>query len=426
MSETDPVPTYTATAENGDLTATLRDLSDGTHPAIQQDVISSFFAAIEQRQSEVVAMMIESGSVTANTLDPIGRTPLIAATAAGNVRMVQELVDFDADVDAFGKWKGSDRTPLMLAAGSGNLTLTKLLVDVFHADDALIAPDGQMALRLAVEGGWKEIVNFLPTRRGGGWRRWKTHHALAVRRIEKAIRGIYWFSKIFIWEIPKFLIWTAPKHLIFRPLKESAEWCWTYRKHFGPWCKKKIQGLPRWCKETAVDIAKWTREFIMETLPRIIKKLLKYGRSLVIVRIPAAARLLAQYLYQGIKTLIQTLLSSIQRGLSFLHNLTTALLTFFRQVTLKDVWNGLYVLLHAVFVGFPSKLWSWVRQFGALSLKIMEKLGDVIGEVIWWIGSILADAVFYVPKRVWVIVAGLAGSVAKGYREVVVWIDPKR
>ncbi|KAL8946667.1 MAG: hypothetical protein Q9222_006963, partial [Ikaeria aurantiellina] len=121
MSEPDPVPTYTAIAENGDLPATLHHLSNSTHPVIRYDVVASFFAAIERRQSNLVAQMISSGSITANTLDHTGRTPLIAATSAGNVRMVQELVDFDADVNAFGKYQRADRTPLMVAAGNGNL-----------------------------------------------------------------------------------------------------------------------------------------------------------------------------------------------------------------------------------------------------------------------------------------------------------------
>lgn len=83
----------------------------------------------------------------------------------------------------------------MVAAAEGNLTLVKLLVDVFHSNDALVAPDGQIALRLAADGGWKEIVEFLPARRGGGWRRSKVHYAIAIGRAKRAVSAIHDFSE---------------------------------------------------------------------------------------------------------------------------------------------------------------------------------------------------------------------------------------
>jgi hypothetical protein len=127
---------------------------------IQQDVVRSFFAAISTKKDEVVAMMIENNLVTANTTDRFGQTPLLAAVAAGNVRMVQELVDFGAEVDGFGVHGGTERTPLQVAASMGNLTLVKLFIEVYHANDALIAPDGQLALRLAVANCHREVADF--------------------------------------------------------------------------------------------------------------------------------------------------------------------------------------------------------------------------------------------------------------------------
>jgi len=54
----------------------------------------------------------------------------------------------------------------MVVAACGHLTLVKLFVDFYHADDAPIAPDVQLALRLAVEGGCGVLAG--EERDGGG------------------------------------------------------------------------------------------------------------------------------------------------------------------------------------------------------------------------------------------------------------------
>ena len=129
----------------------------------------------------------------------------------------------------------------MVAAAEGNLPLVKLFHKVWGADDSLIAPDGQLALRLAAEGGHCEVVAHLPVRRGGGWRRWKTHHAVAVRRVREAARGIYWFAEVLLWRIPKFWGGTLPKYVLVLPLMKRVRWCWIHRREFGPWCQKQVK-----------------------------------------------------------------------------------------------------------------------------------------------------------------------------------------
>ncbi|KAL8837687.1 MAG: hypothetical protein Q9170_002419 [Blastenia crenularia] len=425
MGESDPVPTYTPTPADRNITTTLHAIANPANQATQRQIVQSFFTAIESKQSEVVAAMIESGLVTANTKDENDRTPLIAATAAENVRMVQELVDFDADVNAWGKYEEIDRTPLMVAASNGNMTLAKLFVDVFHPDDALIAPDGQLALRLAVEGGWREMIDFLPLRRGGGWRRWKTHHTLAVKRVKKAVKGIYSFLKVLLWEAPRFFVWTVPREIVFDPVKEGAEWCWKYRKDFGPWCKRKIQRAPKWFKEVAIEITRRARRTI-EAVPGFCRKLFVCCQSLLTVRIPAALKTFAQWLWRGIKSVGQSFLSVILQVVSFLHTLLIAMASFFRHITMKDVWDAFNQILHTVFVDFPSRLWSWACKFEEMSYKVMEYLGGVFGEILWWIGRGFIWAAVYVPKQIWIIVSSLGGSVAKACHEFTIWVDPKR
>lgn len=72
--------------------------------------------------------------MTVNITSHDGVTLLLAAVGASNVRMVQELLDFDADINVFGRThmdqlngpEDIDRTPLQLAASEGNYTLVNL------------------------------------------------------------------------------------------------------------------------------------------------------------------------------------------------------------------------------------------------------------------------------------------------------------
>src|SRR4051812_12779747 len=112
--------------------------------------------------------------------------------------MVCLLISLGATVDAFGTLpaRGAPRrTPLQAAAAGGNLALVRLLVTDFGADDGLLAPDGQLALRLAADGGHRDVVAFLPVRRGGACARWKTHHAVAWARIKRAAGRVGFVGK---------------------------------------------------------------------------------------------------------------------------------------------------------------------------------------------------------------------------------------
>lgn len=73
---------------------------DGVRRA-QQTIVNAFFNAIDRNQSDVVALFIDNHLVVANTTDRWGRTPLLVAVSTGHIRMVQELIDFGADADAF-------------------------------------------------------------------------------------------------------------------------------------------------------------------------------------------------------------------------------------------------------------------------------------------------------------------------------------
>src|SRR5205085_11321300 len=109
----DDLPTYTETDGGGGLQSMVQQLSTLTdqltlpiteYPSpieyrynapesvrLQWDIVEAFFNAITTKKDEVVAMMVENNFVTIETTNMYGQTPLLAAVAAGNVRMVQEL-----------------------------------------------------------------------------------------------------------------------------------------------------------------------------------------------------------------------------------------------------------------------------------------------------------------------------------------------
>jgi hypothetical protein len=64
--------------------------------------------------------------------------------------------------------------------------------------------------------------------------------------------------------------------------------------------------------------------------------------------------------------------------LSLLHTVFSKVLLFFRNLILKNVWDGFHALLHTM-VEVPLKLWSWVKQFGEVSGKVMVALFGTLG-----------------------------------------------
>lgn len=70
--------------------------------AVRQAIVTGFFDAISKGQDEAIALFINNNLVTANTTIWSGTTPLLAAVATKDVGIVQELLDFGADPNAFG------------------------------------------------------------------------------------------------------------------------------------------------------------------------------------------------------------------------------------------------------------------------------------------------------------------------------------
>jgi hypothetical protein len=67
----------------------------------ETQIITHYFSAIERGQEDVIALLVKSHFVTANTKKS-GITPLLMAISRKNVKMVQLLLDLGADPNEFG------------------------------------------------------------------------------------------------------------------------------------------------------------------------------------------------------------------------------------------------------------------------------------------------------------------------------------
>jgi hypothetical protein len=328
----------------------------------------------------------------------------------------------------------------MFAASTGSLPIVKLLFEPpYSANDALVAPDGQIALRLASAAGHRSIVEYLPSRRAGGFLRWKTQNAPAIARMKAALRKIGFFIKVFVWYLPKFFVWIVPKHLVVLPVIRSCKWCWANRKKFGGWCKYQITEMPKrvvragkWVWKVVKKIPKAIKEtgkelwkFVTQTLPRWIKELALEFWDLITVRIPKATVVVAKWIWAGIRSLSKAVWDVILKMVSLLHTILQAIITFLRDLTLRDIWNGFCDLLRAIFVTFPMILWSWVRKLGVASFEFMKALFGWFGELLWWIAVGLKWLALYIPFKLWIVLQSLGGTIGRGWFELMVWINPR-
>jgi hypothetical protein len=314
----------------------------------------------------------------------------------------------------------------------GNLVLVKILMmEQYHCDDSLIAPDGQIALRLAAENGHQEVVDYLPARRGGGFRRWKHKNKTAIRRAKRAAQGIGTFLKFFVWDIEKFLLWSVPKHLVVKPLMKGSVWCWKHRKQFGPWCVHQLREMPRratnfakWVGKTIGEIGKWLRKIIVK-IPKLVKDFATWIWKLVTIRLPKAVALLAHWAGSGLTSLARVVYNAILKIVSLLSTVVAAIASFFRNLTLKDIWNGLCDALSAVFIAFPKLIGTWIMAIGDGTYEMMNLILGELGVILWYIGYGVLRVVTFVPRKSWVILQSFGIVIAKAWYEVRVWINPK-
>jgi hypothetical protein len=335
----------------------------------------------------------------------------------------------------------------MLAASMGHLPLVKFLMEECNCDDSLIAPDGQIALRLAIANCHREVVDYLPARRGGGLMRWKTQHQKEIRRVKKALTKIFQFLKVFLWDIEKFFLWKIPRYAIVIPLKKACTWCWENRKKFPAWLKSQIQQTPirirkfsksMWKGAKAIPKATWkgakvipkaTWKFSTETLPRWLKKCVLWVWNVLTKRIPEAIHSLKEWIWATMMQIGEAVWNIILKTASLLHTAFQAVITFFSNLTLKDIWHGFCEFLRAIFITFPKAVWFSILAFSDAISDVMKSTFGTIGKCIWlivvWIVVGGVKLVTFVPRKLLVISQSLGRSLCKGFYEIAVWVSPK-
>ncbi|KAH7324607.1 hypothetical protein B0I35DRAFT_348711 [Stachybotrys elegans] len=394
---------------------------------LERDIVNGFFDAVRAGQDDVVSQFVSRGLVSPDVRSLVQETPLLAAVAAGRLPMISTLVALGATVNTFGKpstppvnygrktpdW---ERTPLQLAAQQGNLAIVKVLMEDYGADDSLIAPDGALALRLAAENGHRDIVTYLPSRRGGALLRWKAAHRREMKIIRRSIRGIYMFFRVLIWEIPKFFLFTIPNEAVWKKRHKIASWC----KRLPSRIAEEVTKMPHRMKTAAKETAAFVKK-----IPKFIKE-----ASIALVRFvkawPAAVKAFLGWVGRGLATIGNSALSIATKLLSLIHTAVSAVVSFFRSITLKDVWNGLCVLARAVFVETPQAVWSFLKSFGDMAWKVLGGLFGLCGQALWGLAAIFLYILRYVPKKLGSIAAALGRLFQKAFNEVMVYFNPKR
>ncbi|CAM1505817.1 Fc.00g114540.m01.CDS01 [Cosmosporella sp. VM-42] len=390
---------------------------------LQTDIINSFFSAIEAGHYDLVAQFISRGFVSPDTTNAHGETPLLAAVHAGNLPMVSKLVSLGATVDGYGRAKERlkdvdnrvnypERTPLQYAAQRGNLALVRALMEDYGANDALIAPDGAMALRLAAVNGHREIVDYLPMRRGGAWLRWKTAHDKEMKAMRRALSSIKRFIEMFAWVIPKWLLYEVPRNM--------ARKAWKRRHLFGGWCKRQITEFPRRAKKAAKKVWHGIKE-----IPRVIKELCQeFWKCLKAV--PGAFKLVALWIGRGLKSVGTAIFDVVKRFFSFLHTALSAIASFFKGITLKDVLDAFSYVLQGIFLETPKAIWSFIAGFGKLSYKVAKATLGIIGQAVWCICVCILSLIIYIPKKLWRCLEAIGRTSLRGYQEGMAYLNPKR
>ena len=412
----------------------LSDFAPTQLTQAQYDLLQAYFQAIQQGAWDVVQQLLKSGLVDANTTGARGEngcTPLATAVKAKHKKVMILLLQNGALVDA---WSGPTvserskalRTPLMVAASQGDLPTVKWLMEGYAADDAIVAPDGQLALRLAAEAGHEHVVAYLPVRRGGMYIRWKNKQAKLLSQIRRTLKSAGSSVKMAIYDVPKWLIC----ELVVYPIKRGLKWCWKNKHSFLPFVKRQIIQLPEKALRMMRETASWIRKLpskIRTAAERVWKalRLLPGMIQRFVKRIPGALRIAWDYITEVAKTVWNAVRQILEKALSLLHTAISAMVTFFRYLTLGNLLTAIADLLEAVFVSLPTKVWRMIDGAWGTAYDIMERVFGLAGEVLVVIGYGLFRIVLYLPEQLFRVVGTFGEMVAASWRELGVWWNPK-
>ncbi|KAK0439513.1 uncharacterized protein EV420DRAFT_1341856 [Desarmillaria tabescens] len=317
------------------------------------------------------------------------------------------------------------RTPLMEAASTGQIAMVKLLMNEYQADDTLVSPDGQTALRLAAANKHRDIVAFLPARRLGAFKRIKFRSRKAMRRVKAIALKLYDIGKFFVWDLPKFFLWTIPKEIslwIWRGLTWKnfirvgrfffwrvpkfflyhlpKFFLWDVPKYFiteFPWAK-----FGRFLRDTVKDVARWFWEDVIKQIPGFLKRM-------------------AIRVYDLLATFVNRIREVVERFFSLLHTIALAVWTFLKEVTLRDVWNAICDLCRAIFRNLPRAVWEGIKAV----YRVLNRTFRYTLEMAWEVAKGVYRVVVYVPKQLLRICKEVGAVVVRLGKEVIVCVRPK-
>lgn len=389
------------------------------------DIIFSFFTSIEASRDELLREFVSRGLVSPDVKHMFGETPLLAAVRVRSLSTIHTLLSLGALVDEYGSSSAASehwqpvypqRTPLQLAAHMGYLAAVKVLMEEYGADDSLVAPDGQIALRLAAEGKHRDVVEYLPQRRGGAWLRWKAAHRREMKLVKKALSGLGQFVLFFIWELPKFFLYSMPVNVTRN--------IWEKRAKILPWIKKKVVEVPARVgalgKRAAKRVVKEIKEFptLMKKLGDFLVRALKNTYKAIVV--------VCKYIARGVGKIGGALWELAKTIISLIHSTITAIITWFKTVTLKDIRDGCVYVLRTLFITVPLALVEFVKNFGQMSYDALNTVFGWLGKGIWWLGRGLLWLVTYIPAKIWQCMQAIGRLFQRGCMECLVYFDPKR
>ncbi|KAM9877808.1 hypothetical protein VD0002_g3290 [Verticillium dahliae] len=376
-------------------------------------IVHHFFTAIASRQDDVVRLFITRGLVSPDVPSVTGETPLLAAVRAGDGTTLCALVELGATVDAYGSTDEADvhnprRTPLQYAAALGRLPLVKLLREDFGADDALVAPDGEIALRLAARGRHRDVVAYLPARRAGAGLRVKTALRRGASRVARVARGVGMVFYVVLWECPLMLT--------YYPLREA----WRARHRFAGWAKRQVVEAPR----RVLQAIKKTPDAAAEACRLCGRGVRDLGSMLA--KTPAALAIAWAWVARGVRGVSGAVAEAAKQVVGVLHTALAAVVGFFRSITPRDVWHGLLAVLRAVFVGLPQAMWRFLARFGEVSWDVLAKVAGTLGKAVWVLIWCLFAMLLWLPKQGWKILVSCAKVLWAAVEEVLVLLNPKR
>lgn len=433
-----PIMAGTLSLDLNEVRGDERELKEAVH-RMQNRVVQQFHAMIFTGNEEAVQLIISKGLVSPHTRALTGETPLLAAIATSHNTngMVRRLLRLGAGVDEYGQRPGLHvseegsrepqfRTPLQYAAELGKLATVKILMEEFSADDSLIAPDGALALRLAAHNGHRDVVAYLPVRRGGAWKRWQTKHRRELRRMKKAAIAIGHF----VIGVPKFCLYTVPKHLICLPLTRLLKNMWKNRRAIMVGAGRLIRELPARTQRAAVWLCKSLYRGVQK-LPKLSVDILKgcweltqylaRKSAMFIKGIPKACRLAAEWAWNGIVQLGKAIGNVISKAAALVH---TTLMKLVSTITWANVLHALEALGNAI-ASLPSTVVRSIQALGSTLYEISKTLLGSLGTALWFIGYGTVWLVLVVPRHLWDISKSAGRLVALGAHECVVYFNPK-